>query len=48
MLRKDLKEKQLLWRQSALLESTEAKPYVLRASRPVVKHAQQKAAVELS
>ena len=46
MLIKELKEKRLLWRQSVLLESTGAKPNVLRASRPIVKHAQQKAVVE--
>ena len=47
MLRKELKEKRLLWRPS-VLESTGAKPKVLRASRPTVTHAQQKAVVELS
>ena len=47
MLRKKQK-KRLIWRQSVLLESTGAKPKVLRASRPTVKHAQQKAVVELS
>ena len=46
ILRIELKEKRLLWRQSVLLESTGAKPKVLRASRPIVKHAQQKAVVE--